>query len=60
MMKWTFLVGKFTSSDIMELCLEIGRPSVENALKKLCDDGIIEKHGRGVRFSILLKISINS
>ena len=44
----------------MELSPEIGRPSVENALKKLCDDGIIEKHGRGVRFSILLKISINS
>ncbi len=26
---------------------EIGRASVENALKKLCDDGIIEKHGGG-------------
>lgn len=31
----------------MELCPEIGRASVENALKKLCDDGIIEKHGGG-------------
>lgn len=41
------LAGKFTKSDIMELCTEIGRESVENALKKLCDDGIIEKHGGG-------------
>ena len=40
-------LGKFTKSDIMELCPEIGRASVENALKKLCDDGIIEKHGGG-------------
>ena len=28
----------------MELCPEIGRESVENALKKLCDDVIIKKH----------------
>ena len=28
----------------MELCPEIGRESLEKALKKLCDDGIIEKH----------------
>ena len=29
----------------MELCPEIGRASVENALKKLRDDGLTEKHG---------------
>ena len=40
-------LGKFTKSDIIELCYEIGRASVENELKKLCDDGIIEKHGGG-------------
>lgn len=40
-------LGKFTKSDIMELCPEIGRASVENALKRLCDDGKIEKHGGG-------------
>lgn len=40
-------LGKFTKNDIMELCPEIGRASVENALKKFCDDGIIEKHGGG-------------
>ena len=38
---------ELTSSEVVELCPEIGRASVENALKKLCDDGIIEKHGGG-------------
>ena len=40
-------LGKFTKNDIMELCPEIGRASVENALKKLCDEGKIEKKGAG-------------
>lgn len=40
-------LGKFTKSDIVELCPEIGRASVENALKKMCDEGKIEKHGAG-------------
>jgi len=40
-------IGKFTKSDIMEMCPEIGRASVENALKRLCDEGKIEKHGGG-------------
>lgn len=40
-------IGKFTKSDIMEMCPEIGRASVENALKKLCDKGKLEKHGGG-------------
>lgn len=40
-------IGKFTKSDIMEMCPEIGRASVENALKKMCDEGKIEKHGGG-------------
>ena len=31
----------------MELCPEIGRASVENALKKLCEEGKIEKIGAG-------------
>ena len=31
----------------MELCPKIGRTSVENVLKQLCDDGIIKKHGGG-------------
>ena len=40
-------IGKFTKSDIMEMCPEIGKASVENALKKLCDEGKLEKHGGG-------------
>ena len=40
-------IGKFTKSDIMEMCPEIGRASVENALKRLCDEGKIVKHSAG-------------
>ena len=40
-------LGKFTKSDIMELCPEISRASIENSLKKLCDEGKIEIHGGG-------------
>ncbi len=38
-------LGKFTKSEIMELCPEIGRGSVENALKAMCDEGLIQKQG---------------
>ncbi len=40
-------LGKFTKSDIMEFCPEIGRGSVEQSLKILCDKGIIKKEGSG-------------
>lgn len=40
-------IGKFTKSDIMELCPEIGRGSVEQSLKTLCDKGVIKKEGSG-------------
>lgn len=40
-------VGKFTKSEIMELCPEIGRGSVELALKALTEEGRIKKEGRG-------------
>ena len=40
-------IGKFTKSDIMELCPEIGRGSVEQSLKTLCERGIIKKEGSG-------------
>ncbi len=40
-------IGKFTKNDIMELCPEIGRGSVENALKALCEKGVIKKEGQG-------------
>ena len=40
-------LGKFTKSDIMELCPEIGRGSVEQSLKTLCEKGLIKKEGKG-------------
>ena len=54
------LLGKFTKSDIMGLSPEIGRAYVQNALKKLCDDRIIKKHGGGRPVFLHLKISLNS
>lgn len=43
----TLTIGKFTKSDIMELCPEIGRGSVENSLKAMCEEGLIKKEGKG-------------
>lgn len=40
-------IGKFTKSEIMELIPSIGKASVENALKKLIKNGIIQRHGKG-------------
>ena len=40
-------IGKFTKSDIMELCPEIGSSSVESSLKQLCEENVIEKRGGG-------------
>ena len=40
-------IGKFTKSEIMELVPGIGKASVENSLKKLTEDRVIEKHGKG-------------
>ena len=40
-------IGRFTKTDIMELCPEIGSSSVEASLKQLCEEGIIEKRGGG-------------
>lgn len=40
-------IGKFTKSDIIELCPEIGRGSVEQSLKHLCEEDIIKKEGIG-------------
>ena len=31
----------------MELCPEIGRGSVENMLKAMCEEGRIKKEGKG-------------
>ena len=40
-------IGKFTKSDIMEYCPEIGSSSVESSLKQLCKERLIEKRGGG-------------
>ena len=40
-------IGKFTKSEIMELVPSIGKASVENSLKRLVEEGTIERHGRG-------------
>lgn len=40
-------IGKFTKSDMMELCPTIGRTSVENSLKQLVKEDVITKYGIG-------------
>lgn len=40
-------VGKFTKSELMELCPSIKKASVENSLKKLVDNGEITRHSSG-------------
>ncbi len=40
-------LGKFTREDIMNNCPSIGRSSILAALKKMVEDGIIEKHEKG-------------
>lgn len=40
-------IGKFTKSDILELCPTLSIASVESSLKKLVETDIIERHGSG-------------
>ena len=40
-------IGKFTKSEIMKLVPMIGKASVENSLKELVKEGVIERHGKG-------------
>lgn len=40
-------IGKFTKTDLMELCPSIGRASIESALKKLVETGVLVRHGGG-------------
>lgn len=40
-------IGKFTKSDIMELCPTLSVASVENSLKKLVEEEFIKKNGNG-------------
>ena len=39
-------LGKFTKSDIQEYCPTLARQTIEKALKQLCYEGKIEKHGQ--------------
>ncbi len=41
------IVGKFNKAKIIELCPNISVKSIENALKTLVSDNLIEKHGKG-------------
>ena len=40
-------IGKFTKKDIANVCPSISEKSVELAIKKLSDEGYLEKHGTG-------------
>ena len=40
-------IGKFTPADVLANCPGVGRTSVFNALKKLNEEGFIDKHGEG-------------
>ena len=40
-------LGKFTKTDILELCPTLGKTSVESSLKKLVDQGVLVQHGKG-------------
>lgn len=40
-------LGKFTKSDLMALCPTIGKASIENAIKRLVENGVLVKHGGG-------------
>ena len=40
-------IGKFTKKDIANVCPSISEKSVELAIKKLLDEGYLEKHGTG-------------
>lgn len=40
-------LGKFTSEELMINCPSVGRSSILAALKKITEEGMIEKHGKG-------------
>ncbi len=48
-------LGKFTSADVLNECPSVGRSSAFNALKRLVDEGIIEKNSDGKRVFYLKK-----
>ena len=40
-------IGKFTKSEIMELCPTLSKASVESSIKQLVEKGLLRKHGTG-------------
>ena len=40
-------IGKFTKSEVMELCPTFSKASVENSIKQLVEQGLLLKHGSG-------------
>lgn len=40
-------LGKFTKADLLELCPELSKTSVESSIKKLADSGFLVRHGSG-------------
>lgn len=40
-------IGKFTKSEIMEMCPKLGRASVENSLTSLVKEEVLERRGSG-------------
>ncbi|HCJ01520.1 MAG TPA: cell filamentation protein Fic [Clostridiales bacterium] len=48
-------IGKFTKTQIAELCTSMSRPSVERHLRTLCDHGEIELRGGG-RSSFYIRV----
>ena len=40
-------IGKFTKSEIIELCPTLSKASVESSIKQLVEKGLLRKHGTG-------------
>lgn len=40
-------IGKFTKSEIMELCPTLSKASIESSIKQLVEKGLLVKHGSG-------------
>ena len=49
------LIGKFTKTQIAELCPSLSVKSIESSLKKLADENVVEKHGSGKNTFYTLK-----
>ena len=39
-------IGKFTKSEVVELCPTLGKSTVENAIRQLVEQGVLVQHGK--------------